>query len=154
MKKELLILLQFILIVGLISGYFYLVTFLNLPITISEIYNLYLKNWVYSFLVLSISRFAIFYFTFREESYDLIQPSNKYLLGKEVSKTIQYLIIAAVSILGSFYISLFSLPVGINHKEMWLNFREPFLAWFVIFLLLSLFRLGVIYIRNILFQKK
>ena len=134
--------------------FFYLVTFLNIPVTMSESYHLYLKNWFYSFIILSISRFAVFYFTFQEESYDLIQPSNKYLFGKEVSKTFQYLILAGVSILASFYTSLFSLPIMVNHKELWLNFREPFLSWFVVFLLLSLLRLSIIYIRNILFQKK
>lgn len=153
MKKELLILLQFVLATVLVGyGYFGLLllvrgtTFLSLW----DDYEPFLMRWILSFVVLSFIRFAFYYLDFRNEAHDSVQPNTKHSIGKEISLTIQYLIFAIVSIPVSFSLYFFSFPshISVNIFEMWANFREGFLAWLIGFLMLSLLRLGIVYLKN------
>jgi magnesium-transporting ATPase (P-type) len=153
MKKELLILLQFVLATVLAGfGYFGLLllvhgtTFLSLW----DDYEPFLTRWILSFVVLSFIRFAFYYLIFRNEAPDSVQPNRKHSIGKEISLTIQYLIFAIVSIPVSFYLFLFSFPshISVNMFVMWANFREGFLGWIIGFLMLSLLRLVIVYLKN------
>jgi hypothetical protein len=159
MRKEFVILLQFVLITALVGyGYFGLLllvhgtTFLSLW----DDYEPFLMRWILSFVVLSFIRFAVYYLNFRNEAHDSIQSNRKHLIGKEISLTIQYLIFAVVSIPVSFYLFFFSFPshISVNIFEMWANVREGFLAWLIGFLILSLVRLGVIYLKNKPFEEQ
>lgn len=156
MKREVSTLLQFIIIIGLVSSNFYLmVTFIDYSESITEIHNHFLKIWIYSFVALSVVKLGILYFTFRTESYDLIEPNSKYLL-REISKTIQYLIIAVISIFVSFGITIqnFLRPgLSINISSLWDSMKAVFLGWIIAFSILSLLRLGIIYIVNVFFPK-
>jgi hypothetical protein len=153
MGKEIIILVQFFLIAALVGyGYFALVLILNgtALLRLWHPYYPFLMNWILSFLVLSLIRFAAYYFVFLKGLNDSIQPITKNSIAKEASRTIQYLIIAVISIPISFYLFIFSFPSHIspNINEAWLSVREAFPAWVIGFLMLSLIRLGIIYLKN------
>ena len=146
MRKELIILLQFVLITALVGyGYFGLLLSLqgtNL-LTLWNLYEQFLISWIHSFTSLSFTRFAVYYFAFRKGLNDSIQPITKTSIAKEASRTIQYLILAVVSIPISFYIIFSNHPPEIspNIVEMWGVFREAYFAWLIGFFILSLLNL-------------
>jgi len=152
MKKELVSFSQFILIAGLAGyGYFGLLLLQGRPILLfyGELEHFFL-NWILTFVVLSFIRLALYYLYFRKESYDSAQVRNKDLIGKEASRTIQYLILAVVAIPISFNLSLPSPhpDISYNYVEMWLGVKGLYFAWLIGFFILSLLRLGIIYLKN------
>jgi len=147
MRKEIIILVQFFLITVLVGyGYFALALVINgnAILGLWQEYYSFLMRWILSFVVLSLIRFAVCYFAYRN------QPITKYSIAKEASTTIQYLMIAGVSIPISFYLFIFSFPpeISLNINEMWKSLSDAFLVWSIGFLMLSLIRLGSIYLKN------
>jgi hypothetical protein len=153
MKKEIITLVQFFLITVLVGyGYFALVLIINGTAVLGlwHEYMPFLMRWILSFVVLSLIRFAAYYFVFRKGLNDSIRPTAKNAIIKEASTTIQYLIIAGVSIPISFYLFIFSFPpeISLNINQMWMSLLDGFLVWSIGFLMLSLIRLGIIHLKN------
>lgn len=159
MRKEIIILLQFFLITVLVGyGYFALVLIINGTAVLGLWHEYYpfLMRWILSFVILSLIRFAAYYFAFLKGVNDSIKPTTKNSIAKEASTTIQYLIIAVVSIPISFYLFIFSFPsyISPNINEAWKSLSDAFLVWSIGFLMLSLLRLGIIYLKNKPLQDK
>jgi len=155
MKKELIALLQFVLI-AVFVGYGYFGLLLIQGTTVLSLWDEYAEffiYWVLSFVSLSIIRLAVYYLALQKKPYDSIQPKLKDLIEKEFSKTIQYVILAGISGLITFYTNLPLAPgISINIEEAWLNFEKIFSAWMIGFLMLSLLRVGIMYIKSKPFQ--
>lgn len=155
MKKEIITLLQFFLITVLVGYGCFALMLINGTAVLGLWHEYYpfLMNWILSFVVLSLIRFAAYYFAFPKGLNDSVQPITKNSVAKEASITIQYLIIAVVSIPISFYLFIFSFPSHIspNINEAWKSLSEVFLVWSIGFLMLSLIRLGIIFLKNKLF---
>jgi len=109
-------------------------------------YYQFLMRWILSFVVLSLIRFAAYYLVLNYS----IKPIIKNSIAKEASTTIQYLVIAVVSIPISFYLFIFSFPsnISININEAWKSLSDAFLVWSIGFLMVSLLRLGIIYLKT------
>lgn len=154
MKKELSLLLQFFLIVLLVGfGLFGIVVlFDRTMLSFWKAYSYPFKNWIGVFLALAAIRLVLIYLTANSS---IITPKSKnknYFIGKELLITLQYIFIALVSILLSFYVPIIlntDKNISLNLVEMWLSFRETYLYWFVGFLILSFIRIGIIYIKKI-----
>lgn len=158
MKKEFTTLLQFGLIAVFVGcGYFGLL--LLHDITVLGLWDEYaelLVKWILSFIILSFIILAT-YFTSRKKSYDSIKPNSKYLIEKEALRTLGYIALAILSVPIAFHMTfLFNVPpnISINIGEAWRNVREVFLVWLIGFSMLSLLRLGIIYIKNKFFQDR
>ncbi|MEO6588602.1 MAG: hypothetical protein ABIP06_04680 [Pyrinomonadaceae bacterium] len=158
-KKEFVSLLQFVLI-AIFVGYGYFGLLLLQRVTVLSLWGEYehmLIKWIFSFTVLSVIRFAGYYFYLREKPYDLTHQSSKNLIGKEFSSTFQYIIFAVISIPIAFYIEIsshFDPDISLNIGEWWRSFEGAFLEWLIGFSVLSLLRLGIIYIKNKSFLDK
>ena len=152
MKKELSLLLQFLLIVLLVGfGLFGIVVLLDKTmLSFWDEYRNPFTNWIMTFLALGSIRLVLINLTANPS---IIAPNSKnrnYFAGKEIWITAQYLVIALVSIVFSFYIPVVLAPthISLNLVEMWLGLRETFLFWFLGFLILSFIRIGIIYIKQ------
>jgi uncharacterized membrane-anchored protein len=111
-KKELVSLLQFILIAGLAGYGYFALTLLQgrTNLSLYSEYEYFFLDWILSFVVLGFIRLTVYYFCFRKDSYNSAQVNNKNLIGKEASRTIQYLILSVVALPISFNINLPSPP--------------------------------------------
>lgn len=155
MKKELLALLQFTLIAALVGfGFFCIALFRDASaLSFWGEYKLVLANWLLTFIALSFVRFTFFYLIFSSKIHYSVQKNRNFLLGKEVSKTIQYLILAIISVLFPFWIPIFQAgneaSIVLNTTELQRGFKQVFFAWLIGFVILSLVRLGIICIKEV-----
>ena len=152
MNRELSLLLQFFLIV-LLVGFGLFGIELLIDITMLSFWVAYsgpFINWIAGFLALASTRLILIFFIARPSTIASAPKNNNYFIGKETWITVQYLAIALVSIMFSFYIPVVLAPehISLNLLEMWLGLKETFLYWFVGFLVLSFIRIGIIYIRE------
>ena len=159
MKKEFTTLLQFVLIAVFVGcGYFGLL--LLHDITVSGLWDEYaelLVTWILSFIVLSLIILATYFTSRKKDSAFQTSSNSNNLIEKEAVRTVGYIILAVVSIPITFHMTfLFNLPpnISINTGEAWRNVREVFLVWLIGFSVLSLLRLGIIYIKSKFFQNK
>lgn len=151
MKKELSLLLQFFLIVLLVGfGLFGFVAVLGRTrLSFWNAYSYPFKNWIVVFLALAAIRLFLIYLN---PSIITTNSEKKSFIGKEIWITVQYLIIALVSIMFSFYVPVIlntDKHISLNLVQMWLSFKGTFLYWFVGFLMLSFMRIGIIYIKKV-----
>lgn len=111
-------------------------------------YNEFLVNWFIVFIVLASCRTAIAMYLTRGVAASMLKKPN---LLSEISVTLQYLFITLVSIFGSFELYIMRLPSGgvhINHRELWLGIEPSLTSWFIGVLILSVFRLGFLYVST------
>ena len=159
MKKELLILLQFALIAVLVGFGFFGLTLIRDFETLSfwDVYKLVFINWLSTFIILSFIGFIFVYLISSINSNNAIQTSKTYLLKTEALKTIQYLILAILSVFAPFWTFVFTTEntpgIIVNTMELWRGFQYVFLAWVIGFMILSLLRLGIVCIGNNYFKK-
>lgn len=109
-------------------------------------YNEFLVSWFIVFIILALCRTAIAMYLTRGVATSMLKKPN---LLSEISLTLQYLFLTLVSIFGSFELYIMRLPGGdvhINQRELWLGIEPSFTSWFIGVLILSLFRLGFLYV--------
>lgn len=153
-RKELSILFQFTLITIIVGCVFFGMVMLQSQLAWSYwyVYKLVLINWLVTFNILSFIKITFLYFTQGKQVKIYIEEREKSSFKKEMSKSFQYLVLAIISVVSPLWVSLFWIggEVGkiINIFDVWFAFREVFLAWVIGFLILSLIRLGIIYLNN------
>jgi len=152
MKKEFSLLSHFFLIVLLVGfGFFGVVVLQDITaLSFWAAYSEPFKNWILAFLAFALVRIIVIKLTAIPS---IITPNFKnrnYFLKEEIWITVQYLVVALVSIMSSLYVPFFFFPKNIspNLLEMWLSLKETFLYWFVGFLVVSFLRIGIIYIKR------
>jgi hypothetical protein len=160
MKKQLSYLLQYLLIVLFVGyGYFGVMMF-KYPkaLLIWPDYKKFFINWIVAFSILAFIRSAIISLTNYQSS--TLNPNNSHLKS-EIWVTFQYLVIALISIIGSFQIYIFlrnnvinNENLSFNYVELWQGFKPIFLTWLIGFLVVSLIRLGFIYMRWFNFSRE
>lgn len=159
MKKELKTLLQFVLI-AVFFGFGYFGLLMLKRITVLSLWDEYaelLVKWILSFIILSLVILATYFTSRKKVSAFQNSPNSNNLIKKEAVRTVGYIILAVISVPIAFHMTfLFNLPpnISINIGEAWRNVREVFLVWLIGFSMLSLLRLGIIYIKNKFFQDR
>lgn len=152
MKKELSLLSQFFLIVLLVGfGLFGIVVLRDVTmVSFWAAYSEPFINWILAFLAFALVRLSLIKLTAIPLNISPHSKTKNYLLKKEIGITAQYLVIALVSIMFSFYIPVVLAPkhISLNLLEMWLGLKGTFVFWFVGFLILSLIRIVVITLKK------
>lgn len=154
MKKELLVLLQFTLIGALVGVGSFCIALLRDASVLSfwGEYILVLTNWLLTFIALSFVRFVFFCLIFSNKIHPSVQINRKSLFRNEISKTVQYLLLATIAVLFPFWIPVFQAGnkagIILNITELRRGFEQVFFAWLIGFFILSLVRLGIIYIKE------
>jgi hypothetical protein len=154
MKKELSLLLQFFLIVLLIGYGFFGLMLLQNTTTLSlwVEYKDFFINWILAFLVLASIRLIVISLTTNPSISTPDSKNKNHFIVKEIWLTFQYLVITLFSIIFSFLSPIVlknNEGISINLVELWLGFKQIILSWLVGFLILSIIRIGIIYIKKI-----
>jgi len=158
MKKELSILSQFILIAVTAS----FVTFWRLvfqspdgvSVEVFTTYKLILINWTLMFVILCFIRFPLIYLiSHYHRTKDSNEITNTLLLRDNLIRTIQYLVLAVLSVITPMWIVEFRPEDGLELSritifELWWSYREEVFFWISVFFILSVLRLGIIYFKE------
>lgn len=158
MKKELLSLLQFILIAGITSfANFWRIVFQapdGVSVEVFTEYKLILINWTLMFVILGSIRYSLIYLiSYYHRTKDSSEINKTFLFRDNMVGTIHYLVLAIVSILTPMWIVEFRPEddlalLRINIFDLWWSYRQDVFTWISVFFILSVLRLGIIYIKE------